>query len=92
MRRRARTDANQSSIVDALRQIPGVSVEIINDAFDILVGFKKVSYVIELKDGAKSASRKKLRPRQEKFRDTWTGQWDKCENLNDVLKVIGIKN
>lgn len=75
--------------------MPGVSVAVtssLGSGFtDIVVGFKKKNFLIELKDGAKSASRKKLTEDEQKFRDNWKGQYDVCESADEVLKLLGIK-
>ena len=47
MRRAAKIDKNQNEIVQALRQIPGVSVEVGHD--DILVGHKGKTFWFEIK-------------------------------------------
>jgi hypothetical protein len=88
--RAKRVDSNQASIVSALRDIPGVSVLIINDEVDFLVGYQKKNFIIELKNGRKPPS-KRLRPRQERLLENWKGQYNVCENLDEVLTVIGIK-
>lgn|GEM_PF-2219163 len=89
-----RTDSNQKSIVSALRSIPGVSVAVTSslpEFLDIVVGtyWNKRNYLIEIKVPGKKEN---LRPSQEKFKEKWLGQYDVCESLDDVLKVIGIKS
>ena len=64
MRTAARTDGNQTPIVEALRAI-GAKVVItsqLKNAFDILVGFRGQLFIMELKDGKLPPSRKKLTP------------------------------
>jgi hypothetical protein len=90
MRRKARVDSNQSTIVKALRGIPGVSVKVTSslpEFVDIVVGFKGQSYLIEIKAEGK---KKQLKDSQKEFRDEWNGQWVVCENLDEILKTIGI--
>lgn len=94
MRRKARTDSNQSTIVKALRGIPGVSVAVTsalgNGFVDIVVGRLGVSYLIEIKDENKPPSDRKLTPAEEKFHSEWTGQKAVCKNLDEILKTIGV--
>lgn len=95
MRRAAKIDANQPGIVCELRQVPGVTVAVTSaagDGFpDLVVGFRSRSYLIEIKDPAKSPSRRKLTPAQEQFHAEWRGQVDVAETTNDVLKIIGAR-
>lgn len=98
MRKRGRTDQNQKSIVESLRQISGVTVAItssIGNGFPDLivsraVGKSRTAVLIELKDGQKPASRKKLTPDEQKFKSEWEGCYYVCENLDQILKVLGI--
>lgn len=92
MRRAAKVDANQEAIVRSLRQIPGVSVRVLSqvgDGFpDLCLGYRGENFLIELKDGEKTASRKKLTPEEEKFFESWRGQVAKCETLEEILTII----
>lgn len=99
MRRAARTDSNQNAIVKSLRQIPGVIVAVtsgLGNGFpDLIVGNPngKIGHriaMIELKDGKKSASRKRLTSDEEKFKADWEGCYYVCESLEEVLRAIGI--
>jgi len=75
MRRAARVDANQTDVVEALRSA-GATVRIITQGDgipDLLVGFDGRTYLMELKDGAKPQSARKLTPAEQKFFDEWQG-------------------
>ena len=93
MRKRGRTDENQQEIVKQLRQL-GCSVAItsmIGKGFpDFIVGYKGRNLMIELKDGKRIPSEKKLTMDEAKFFSAWKGQVDKCESLEEICKVIGI--
>jgi hypothetical protein len=93
MRRIARTDDNQQLIVKQLRQL-GCSVAItsmIGKGFpDLVIGWRGENFLIELKDGSKTESKKKLTEDEHKFFNDWYGQVDKCESLEEICKVIGI--
>lgn len=88
-----RTDDNQQEIVDQLRQL-GVSVRhlhMVGDGCpDLLLGLRKLNFLIELKDSKKPPSKKKLTEDEQKFFDSWKGQVNKCETLEEILKVIGL--
>lgn len=78
--------------------IPGVSVAVtsaMGKGFpDIIVGRKlyggSILALVELKDGKKSASKKRLTHAEEKFKSEWEGFYHVCENLEQILKIIGL--
>ena len=75
MRHAARIDANQDQIVTALRAM-GATVRIVtqgNGLPDLLVGFRGVTILMEVKDGKKVPSARKLTPAEQKFFDEWRG-------------------
>ena len=94
MRRAAKIDANQPEIVKGLRQA-GASVaccHAVGDGFtDLVVGFRGVNYLVEVKDGEKVPSKRKLTPDQVKFHAAWTGQIGVAETLDEALEIIGAK-
>lgn len=87
-----RVDRNQPEIVKQLRQIPGVTVahtHIVGDGFtDLVIGYKRKNYLIEVKDPNQPPSKRRLTPDEEKFHREWTGQIAVAENLTDILKLI----
>lgn len=87
---RASVDANQAEIVRLLREIPGVSVEVIGEPVDLLVSRKgsEQNWLIEVKDGRKKDYEHKYTPKQRQFLDEWPGQVDVCKTLDEVLDVI----
>jgi len=75
MRRAARVDENQSDIVAALRAV-GATVRVISQGDgipDLLVGFMGKTILLEVKDGKKPPSARKLTPAEQKFFDEWRG-------------------
>lgn len=93
MRRAAKIDRNQPEIVKVLRQV-GASVQQIHaigkGCPDILVGFRGVNYVFEIKDGALIPSAKKLTPDETEWFQSWRGNAQVVETVADVLRVLGI--
>ena len=91
MRRAARVDDNQAEIVAAFRKL-GCSVldmsALGGGKPDLLVGCGGLNICVEVKDGAKSPSRRALRPLQRDFRDNWTGGLRIVENLADVTETV----
>ena len=88
MRRAAKIDDNQREIVSLFRDL-GYSVlnlsAVGHGCPDIAVGKHGVTYLIEIKDGAKSSSRRKLTADEQAFYDNWRGSVDIIESVNDVL-------
>ena len=82
-------DANQSEIVAALRQIPGVTVidlrEVGKGVPDLIVGRAGLNYLIELK-----TPKGKLRLIQALHTQNWKGQTAVARSLDDVLKIMGV--
>jgi Holliday junction resolvase len=91
--RAKRVDDNQARIVKQLRQL-GLSVRHLhmvgNGLPDIIVGYRKQNFLIEIKDYKKKKSQKKLTADEQEFFDTWRGQVSKCETLEEILKVVGL--
>jgi len=76
MRRAARTDENQEQIVKALRAV-GASVQSLaavgHGVPDLLVGYEGKNILIEIKDGNKTPSKRKLTDDQMKWHESWNG-------------------
>lgn len=80
MRYAKRTDANQSGIVSALRAI-GVGVYVASSAgnglADLVCAYRGILYLLEVKDGSKPPSARKLTVEQVR--------------LHDMLRQHGVK-
>ena len=91
MRRAARIDDNQNEIVNRLREL-GASVEILSAVGkgcpDILVGYNGHNYLIEIKDGSKPPSKRKLTPDQKIWHSKWLGHVSVCKSLEDAIMVV----
>jgi hypothetical protein len=76
MRRAARTDNNHEQIVKALRAV-GATVQSLaavgQGVPDLLVGYQGKNILVEVKDGSKTPSRRKLTDDQVKWHDNWNG-------------------
>lgn len=92
-RRAAKVDANQPEVVTALQGC-GATVQYLHAVGDgcpdILVGFRGVNYLIEIKDGAKPPSATKLTTWQEKWHVKWNGQAEVAYGIDDALAIIGV--
>lgn len=92
MRRAAKVDENQGAVVAALRKA-GASVLFLHTlgrgAPDLAVGFRGVNYFLEVKDGAKSLSRRALTDDEEVWHRGWRGQVSIVETVEQALWAIG---
>jgi Holliday junction resolvase len=93
VRRAAKVDANQSIIVDALRLV-GCSVlplhAVGQGCPDLLVARNGETILIEVKDGAKPPSARKLTPDQVEFHATWRGKIVVACNVREAMEAVGI--
>lgn len=87
-----RVDANQPEIVEALRAV-GASVQHIHEIGqgcpDILIGFRGINFVVEIKDGNRPPSRRKLTPDEQRWHDEWRGQKAIIKSVDEALELIG---
>jgi hypothetical protein len=91
MRRAANIDANQPDIVCALRAA-GASVQPLHfvgsGCPDVLVGIRGKNLLMEIKDGAKVLSRRKLTADEIKWHAAWRGQKAVVESVEQALAVL----
>ena len=91
MRRAARVDDNQRAIIAALRQM-GCSVQDLSKVGggcpDLLVGRGGCNWLLEVKDGEKPPSKRKLTPYQVDFHKYWSGQVATVHNVEDAVLVV----
>ena len=91
MRRANRVDYNQSVIVESLRKA-GAYVRIVtmgDGVPDLLVGYKGFTLLLEVKDGDKPPSQRKLTTAEQKFFDEWTGGLlAVVESVEDALAIL----
>lgn len=83
-----RTDANQSEIVKAYRDL-GFSVfscAPMGKGFpDLVVGKYGITDLVEVKDGSKPPSGRKLTPDQVVFFNNWAGSCRVVKNIDEVI-------
>lgn len=91
MRTKARTDANQTEIVNALRAV-GASVEILSGVGrghpDLEIGYKGRNYLLEIKDGRKPPSRRRLTPDEAVWHSSWRGWVRVVNSVDEALAAI----
>ena len=96
-KRAARVDGNHSDIKRDF-ELLGCSVADTSgagDGFpDLVVGFVtshfpfKVNVLVEVKDGSKPPSERKLTPKQKIFHDNWIGPIEIVKDQEDVIRVV----
>ena len=86
-----RIDSNQTQIVKQLRKI-GYSVCILSSVGkgvpDLLVGYRGKNLLIEIKDGSKPPSQRKLTPDEQNFHNTWNGSVIVARGLMDIIEWV----
>ena len=96
MRRAARTDRNHAAIRDALREA-GASVwdtSGVGGGFpDLVVGHVsptrgRENLLVEVKDGKRKPSERRLTQQQYEFAEAWRGQWCLVESVDEALEVL----
>ena len=88
-RRAAKVDDNQSEIVALFRKL-GWTVLIISqlkNCCDIIVSKSGRTVAIEIKDGAKPPSARKLSDGEVKFRNAWQGEYQLVICNDDVIAI-----
>lgn len=91
MRRQARVDSNQAEIVAGLRKI-GASVQLLHmvggGCPDALVGWRGMNTLLEIKDGEKPPSARKLTDDQVDWHADWRGQVTVVETLEQAIEAV----
>jgi hypothetical protein len=81
----ARRDGNERPIIDGLVAVGATVKQLsLKGVCDLLVGFRGVNYLIEVKE-----PKGKLTPDQIDFFEDWRGQKGIARNLDDALRIIG---
>lgn len=85
----ARKDANHKDIVKLFRGLGWYVLDIaqLKNCCDIIVSKHGESIAIEIKDGSKPPSARKLSVGEQKFKDEWKGKYSIVINEEDVFKI-----
>ena len=91
MRRASRVDSNQAAIVAAFRGL-GCSVfplHQVGGGFpDLAVGCNGLNLLIEVKDGSKCPSARRLTSDEQRFIEAWSGQVCIVASVEDVRLIV----
>lgn len=86
-----RVDRNQAEITKALRQA-GCTVtptHVIGDGFpDLVVGYRGINHLLEVKDGMKPPSAQALTVDEKKWHIGWRGTVHVVKSVDDALRVV----
>jgi hypothetical protein len=58
---------------------------------DLLCGYQGRNVLLEIKDGSKPPSKRKLNPDQVEWHDKWRGQVCVVNNLDEAIEALGIE-
>lgn len=91
MRVRARRDANHTDIVGTFRAC-GASVmdtaSLGKGVPDAVIGYRGHNVLVEIKDGSKPPSQRRLTPDEVEFMQTWRGKYVIIESVDDVIELL----
>lgn len=91
MRRAARTDDNHSEVMEALKKAAMKPLSLASmgkGCPDILVGFRGINLLLEVKDGAKKPSERVLTADERNFFATWPGHAEVVESPEDAVIAV----
>ncbi len=83
-----RVDDNQLQIVRELSQIPGISIKVIGDPVDLLIGYRSKNYLVEIKREDKRHRRSARTPAQVEFFNSWRGQVRIASSTEEILDLL----
>ena len=91
MRGRKRSDSNQTKIVRELRKM-GATVQYLSNVGggvpDLLVGYKGLNYLFEVKNLTTSYGKKGLNELQIQWHVNWSGQVATISNIDEALTIL----
>lgn len=88
-RRDARKDANHTEIVAAFRKLQWYVFDVsqLKNCCDLMCSKNGFTAAVEVKDGDKPPSQRKLTKGEQEFKDNWKGEWRLIESVDDVIKL-----
>lgn len=81
-------DANEAEIVAALERV-GATVAELDKPVDLVVGYRGVNFLLEVKNGNQPPSWQRMTEDQQRFFDTWQGRAAVVRNVDEALEAIG---
>jgi hypothetical protein len=93
VRRAAKVDANHGDISKAARGIGATfqSLAMVGQGCpDAVIGFREKNYLIEIKDGSKSPSERRLTAAEAEWHRDWRGHVAIIENVDQLFALLGV--
>lgn len=91
LRTASRVDGNQPAVVSALRAI-GCSIlytHQLKNCFDILVGYRGRTFLMEIKDPAQPLGKRQLTEGEEEFRRSWRGSpYHVVHTPDEAIRIV----
>jgi hypothetical protein len=87
----ARVDANQPAIVNQLRAIGATILHThqLKNCFDLLVGYRGRTFIMEVKDPSQPPSGRKLTEGEAKFKVEWRGsEYHVVHTFDEALAIL----
>lgn len=91
MRLRARTDGNHREVMRAFRELGCTVADTskLGSGFpDLVIGKHGINVLVEVKDGDKPPSRRRLTEDEQAFANNWKGWVETVTNIRDVVKLV----
>ncbi|MGI4872467.1 MAG: hypothetical protein ACRYFX_14975 [Janthinobacterium lividum] len=91
LRTASRVDANQAAIVRALQAVGATVLHThqLKNCFDLLVGYRGRTFLMEVKDPAQPPSARRLTEGEAKFRDEWRGSpYHVVHTPDEAIRII----
>lgn len=91
LRTASRVDANQASIVRALRAVGATVLHThqLKNCFDLLVGYRGRTFLMEVKDPAQPPSKRQLTEGEARFREEWRGSpYHVVHTPDEAIRII----
>lgn len=88
-RRAAKKDANHNEVTNTFASLGYSVLDIsqLKNCCDAIVAKGNRTIAIEIKDGSKPPSQRKLSEGEKTFRDNWNGEWALIESVEDVINL-----
>lgn len=83
-----KADANTKAIVEKLRKHKDIRVRFLGKPVDLIVGYRKFNFMVEIKNPDGKDMRGPSWETQIKFMHDWTGQVCVCKTYEEVLAAI----
>lgn len=92
MRRAARRDENHGSIKAAFQALDMSVLDIASTpcGFDLVVGYKTQAILVEVKDGSKPPSARKLTENEERAHLNWKGPKAIVKSTEEAIDVVAL--